>query len=415
MTILNEPMSEYELDANRDKSAYDVVVLGAGIQGAGIAQACALNGLSVLVLEQFSEPAMGTSSKSSKLIHGGLRYLESLSFSLVKECLLERKRLLKNAPDIVKANRFFIPLYTNSKRHPLIVYMGLWLYAWLAGDYLGRKIGWICKANWKTLNGLNTENLRAVFYYEDAQTDDKLLTKRVIASAQKLGAELKYHSEVVSVVKRDNQKQNDFVITTESYGTKQHFIARICINVTGPWINTLAQRVSPSPPMLPIELVQGIHIILDRLISTECFYGESPDDGRAVFVLPWKGNTMVGTTEFALPQGPTSIGATDVEINYLLRVVNHMFPLQSISEENISEVFAGSRVLPKQDGSLNARTRETQILYGPECVNYFAVYGGKLTAYRAVAENIVNVMVKEGALSTVKLPLKTTRDISLMG
>ena len=402
---------------------YDIVVLGAGIQGAGIAQACALNGLSVLLLEQFATPAMGTSSKSSKLIHGGLRYLESFSFALVRECLLERKYLLQNASSIVTKNRFFIPLYKTSKRHPWVVYMGLWLYAWLAGDFLGKTIGRVKQSAWENLNGLNKENLQAVFYYEDAQTDDKALTERVIASAQKLGAHLVYNRRVTEIKQQDGM----FFVSTEhtDVHNKQHdngqinkqeqsiYQARVCINVTGPWVNTIARNTSPLPNILPIELVQGTHIVLDRQIATHCFYGESPDDGRATFVLPWKNKTMVGTTELALLHGPETIGATEPEVDYLLRVVNHMFPREAMTKKNISETFAGSRVLPREDGNLNARTRETQILFGPECPQYFAVYGGKLTAYRAVAESVLRLMVKETNLPIADGVIKTTRDVRI--
>lgn len=176
------------------RDQYDVVIIGAGIQGAGVAQAAALCGYKTLVIEKYNQAGMGTSSKSSKLIHGGLRYLESAQFRLVKESLNERRRLLNNAPDLVKLIPFYIPVYQHSSRPAWLIYLGLFIYSLFSHKSFAR----IRKKDWLTLDGLNTHHLKQVFKYYDAQTDDQLLTQRVIQSASKLGADIIYQTEFIS-------------------------------------------------------------------------------------------------------------------------------------------------------------------------------------------------------------------------
>ena len=170
--------------------SYDLVIIGGGIHGAGIAQAAAARGLSVMVLEQ-SGIASGTSSRSSKLIHGGLRYLESGQFALVRECLHERTLLLKLAPQLVKLKSFYIPVYRDTTRRPWLLHLGLSLYALLGGLHPAVRFCRVPQSRWRNLDGLDTAQLEAVFQYNDAQTDDAALTRAVMRSAQQLGAQLK--------------------------------------------------------------------------------------------------------------------------------------------------------------------------------------------------------------------------------
>jgi len=165
----------------------DIVVVGAGIQGAGVAQAAAAAGYSVLLLEQ-TGIASGTSSRSSKLIHGGLRYLESGQFRLVRECLRERALLLRNAPSFVRLAPHYIPVYRETRRRPLLLRAGLSLYAVLGGLHPEVRFRQLPRSAWSDLDGLNQDGLQAVFRYFDAQTDDAALTRAVVSSAQSLGA-----------------------------------------------------------------------------------------------------------------------------------------------------------------------------------------------------------------------------------
>ncbi|HEY3486844.1 MAG TPA: FAD-dependent oxidoreductase, partial [Gammaproteobacteria bacterium] len=174
---------------------YDIVVIGGGIHGAGVLQAAAATGYSCLLLEQYAQPALGTSSRSSKLIHGGLRYLETGEFKLVYQCLRERRLLLRNAPGLVKLKPFFIPVYRQTSRGPWQIRAGLALYSLLAG--YGRRVRFrtVPRTRWSELDGLRQTDLQQVFQYADAQTDDAALTKAVITSAESLGAEVRYQAE----------------------------------------------------------------------------------------------------------------------------------------------------------------------------------------------------------------------------
>ncbi len=167
---------------------YDVVIIGGGIHGVGVAQASSVRGYKTLLIEQYDQLAQGTSSRSSKLIHGGLRYLEQFEFSLVRECLLERSYLLNNAPDLVKLKPVYIPVYKNSKRPPWMIRAGLSMYALLGNLSSDARFKQIPKHQWTQLHHLNTENLLAVFQYYEAQTDDRLLTQSVMHPAQEHGA-----------------------------------------------------------------------------------------------------------------------------------------------------------------------------------------------------------------------------------
>lgn len=382
-----------------EEDHYDVIVIGAGIQGAGVAQAAALQGWSVLVLEQFDGPAQGTSSKSSKLIHGGLRYLETAQFGLVKECLQEKETLQKIASHLVKPATFVIPVYKKNKRSPFWVGLGLWLYSLLGGS-APRKIASVL---WQNYPHLNTNNLRAMYSYEDAQTDDAALTAAVLAVAQEDEAVIRYGTEVQAI----HKSEGGFSVKT-SHGV---FEASAVVNAAGPWVNSIAGRCSFGAPMIDVDLVQGAHIVLETPAFEQCFYFESPDDGRAVFTLQWKGKTMVGTTETHFTGDPKNCAPTEGEIAYLKRAFDFYFP--ELAHVKVVESFAGLRVLPMTEGSATKRARDTRLVFDhnvPNMKGYVAIYGGKLTGYRATAEKVVQCLA--GALGHTAT-LISTKNIHL--
>lgn len=387
---------------------YDLVIIGAGINGAGIAQAASARGWSVLVIDK-GEVAGGTSSKSSKLIHGGLRYLETLQLKLVYECLRERRLLLRNAPDLVKLKPFYIPVYRHSRRSPLWIRLGLCLYAALGGFGRNTRFAKVPPQQWQKLNGLNTEDLTHVFRYYDAQTDDAALTKAVLTSAQTLGAQVITNRRVTHVL--GDQEFYHVLL----HGERQGIRCRALVNAAGPWVNHVAACIEPAVPALPVDLVQGAHIVLDFPAPDGCFYLESEDDGRAVFVLPWKNKVMVGTTETVCGDTPEQCRPQQAEIDYLLRVYNDYFPNaeRDASADDIVAITAGLRVLPKAESPslvVNKLPRETQLLSSGKHPMYLAVYGGKLTSYRATAEKVAKMLAdglpkKESCAKTEELML----------
>lgn len=371
------------------KTEYDVVIVGGGIHGVGVAQASVAEGYSVLLLEQ-NEIASGTSQKSSKLIHGGLRYLETAQFSLVHECLQERQFLLQNAPHLVEMKRFYLPIYKQTSRRPLQIRLGLSLYSLLAGFKKNSFFNSIKSSNWHDLDGLTTENLQHVYQYWDAQTDDKKLTQAVLRSAEKMGAQTAKNTIFQSAMHEGEGWNIQLEMQNQQISTN----AKVLINAGGAWINDVLQRISPQEPQLSVELVQGSHIILDQKLIQGIYYLESPLDRRAIFVMPWYGQTLIGTTERIYNGNPADVRPNPDELEYLLSTAKTYFPrLRQSSLTDIVDSFAGLRVLPQQQGTAFSRPRETSI-HVDQTGCCFSIVGGKLTAYRATAQTVLEMAKK---------------------
>ena len=384
---------------------YDVVVIGAGIHGAGVAQAVAAAGHTVLVLEQYENIAQGSSSRSSKLIHGGLRYLESGEFHLVKECLDERAILLRNAPHLVKLVPFHIPVYRETRRRPWIIMLGLGIYSLFSRKRFHR----IPQRDWGRLDGLRSDHLDAVFSYYDAQTDDARLTRTVLASARALGADVVTEAEFMLA----RLNSGDVEVTYVKNCSTTTVAARVLVNAAGSWVNQVLQRVvEPSNRPLathPIELVQGTHIVVPGELSHP-YYLEAPQDGRAVFVVPWKHNIMVGTTERHYDGDPAKVSPSATEIEYLLEIYNHYFN-RALSRSAVLDVFAGLRVLPAGTGDASSKSRDTHLHEDrPGRPRVVSIYGGKLTSYRATAEKVLR-RIRRVVPKTQ--PLADTRSLEL--
>lgn len=361
---------------------YDVVIVGAGVNGAGIAQAAAAAGHSVLLLDK-TGVAAGTSSKSSKLIHGGLRYLESMHFGLVREALRERALMLELAPDLVRLQDFYIPVYKDARRSPLLVRTGLTLYSALAGMRPEARFTSVARGRWHQLDGLSTRGLKAVFRYMDAQTDDALLTRAIIDSAVALGCDVLIPGALQSATLVSDGCEVNFA-TGNGQGSCH---ARVLVNAAGPWVNQVLERVRCGPKPHPIHLVQGTHIVLPGSLSSGIYYVEAQRDGRAIFVMPWKGNTLVGTTETPFRGDPDKVRPLASEKRYLLKVLHGVFPHYPTRVEKIIDAFAGLRVLPASQGHAFHRSREVWFSSDrARSPRLLTVYGGKLTSWRATGE-----------------------------
>lgn len=362
-------------------NTYDVVVVGAGIHGAGAAQAAAARGYSVLVLEQ-EHPAFGASSRSSKLIHGGLRYLETGQWRLVREALAERALLLRLARDLVELVPFHVPVYRHTRRGPWTLRAGLSLYALLAGMQPAARFSAVPRAQWPSLDGLALRDLRAVFRYYDAQTDDAALTRAVLRSARELGAEMLCPARFVGAQGEAEWLSVRYVVGGETRECR----ARALVNAAGAWVNRVAALIQPAPPLCDIELVQGTHIVTPQQLTAGMFYLEAPQDARAVFVMPWHGRALVGTTETHFNGEPAAVRPLPEEVAYLQAVATHYFPQ---GDWRAVSSFAGLRVLPSGTGSAFGRSRETHIRLTPSGPPVASLYGGKLTTYRATSERLM--------------------------
>lgn len=365
---------------------YDVLVIGGGIHGAGAAQAAAAAGYRALLLEK-KALAAGTSSRSSKLIHGGLRYLETFQLELVRESLQERAILLRIAPDLVRLAPFHLPIYPETSRRPWKISIGLSLYSLLARGGPGAGSQKVPRREWDGLDGLRTDGLQAVFRYQDACTDDAALTRAVAASAASLGAVI----ECPATLRAAKREEEGWLVRYETAGTEKECRASAVVNAAGPWANESLSRFAPAVPPHPIELVQGSHAVIEGTIERGFYYVEAPADRRAVFVMPWKrGSTLVGTTETPFSGKPDEVRPLPAELDYLKETFRRYFPERSWT---LRESFAGLRVLPKEDRSPFHRPRG--VFFGaddPARPRLVTVYGGKLTGYRSTSRKVMRIL-----------------------
>lgn len=387
----------------------DVAVIGGGIHGAGVAQAAAAAGYSVAVLEQRFVGA-GTSSRSSKLIHGGLRYLEQGQFALVRECLRERTLLLRNAPDLVRLVPYHIPIYRHTGRSRAEIATGLSLYFALAGGGEAAKFSLVRRNQWRSLDGIETKNLLAVFRYFDGQTDDIALTQAVMNSAIDLGAQLYVPAQFTHASLGDDH----VLIQYQHKGKLGQLRARVLVNAAGPWVNNILREIDPPTPALQIKHVQGSHIVVSGKIDKGIYYLEAPSDGRPVFVMPWQNDQiLVGTTEHVFHGNPANVRPSVEEKTYLLETLSAYFPAyRSAQSARIQSAFAGLRVLLSAPAELNDLPRDTIFhLDRNKHPRMLSIYGGKLTAYRATAEHVMQRIAPslpspKNPRSTTELPLK---------
>ncbi len=366
---------------------YDVVIVGGGIHGAGVLQAAAAAGHRALLIERHSL-ASGTSSRSSKLIHGGLRYLESGQFALVRESLRERAIHLRIAAELVELKPFYIPVYRDTRRRPWQLKLGLWLYAMLGGFDASTRFGAVPKREWSTLDGLDTFGLDAVIRYHDAQTDDALLTRAVVQSAMSLGAQLAMPATFMGAT----LGEDGVTLAYSQGGQNVRCTARVLVNAAGPWAPHVAGSLQPPIPIPKVDLVQGTHIVLPFAVTAGIYYVESPTDGRAVFVMPWHGAALIGTTETPYGGPPDKVRPLPAEEEYLLAVARHYFPaVRHLTREHITQRFAGLRVLPAASQAAFDRSRETIFSTDRDPKpRVLGIYGGKLTGWRAAAAHVLD-------------------------
>lgn len=376
-----------------DKFDCDLLVIGAGIHGAAVAREAAARGWSVIVLEQYAEPAAATSSRSSKLIHGGLRYLETGQLKLVYECLREQKILLRTAPQLVHRQRFTIPIMPGMRRPGWLIHAGLWLYCLLGGARPKRH-----SARHAAADGLLARSDQYLLSYQDAQTDDAPLTAAVLKSAELMGARLHYQTRVESL---DLEPAGVRIQACGDQGEHLTLRARAVANLSGPWLPQLLARVSPALPIPATEWIKGSHIVLPNAPKQGCYYLEA-EDGRAVFVMPWRGQRLVGTTETRFTGDPANVTPDEAEIDYLLRTHNRYFAPQ-FHRSDVLDSWSGLRLLPAGDGSAFKRPRDSILLTDRDAApRLISLIGGKLTSHRATAEQICHRLA-------ATLPRKTVR------
>ena len=362
---------------------YDIFILGGGINGSGIARDAAGRGLKVCLADK-GEIGGATSSWSTKLIHGGLRYLENYEFKLVRESLKEREVIHHIAKKITKPMPFIIP-HTKNHRPKWLIEIGLFLY-----DNLGGKTV-IPKS--KTLNlskdypGILKEEYTDGFQYYDLQVDDKKLTKLNAEDAEKNKANIIEYNKVVKI-----ELSDDYWKTLLEDG--QTIKSKVLINASGPWINETMKNIIKVNSNKKIRLVKGSHIIINKLYDENIAFTLQNDDKRIIFVIPYnKKYSLIGTTEVEV-NSPDENKIDEFEIDYLINCVNKYF-VKQINKNEIVETYSGIRPLIEDFKEASKVTRDYIFdLNTQNKLPILSIYGGKLTTYRKLSERALNELSK---------------------
>ncbi len=384
---------------NRHK--FDILVVGGGINGAAIAYLAADNGLSVALIEK-GDFASGTSSKSSKLVHGGIRYLENLEFDLVSEALKERYIQFKNAPYLVKPQSFIIPIYQKDPRPAWMINTGVFLYDSLAGGLkLGSRRAFTAQELIKEVPSLNPDGLKGGILYYDAQMDDaRLCLENVLIACQK-GARVANYVEALSLVK-ENRKTVGVVAKDLLSGQVFEIRAKRVVCALGPWTERLFKedRVYSKHN---VRTTKGIHLVYKGKISQHAVVIQTRNDRRIFFVIPWMGNTLIGTTDTDYSGSPDHVTCDKEDVSYLIQESRRMFPFANIEEKNIITTFAGLRPLVHADGQPSKVSRKHEIETVASGVTY--VMGGKYTTYRKIAQDCLKKFIYLKSRPELEYPL----------
>ncbi|MBF0504897.1 MAG: glycerol-3-phosphate dehydrogenase/oxidase [Candidatus Omnitrophica bacterium] len=367
------------------ESRYDLIVIGGGINGAAIANLAAACGASVALLEK-NDFASGTSSKSTKLLHGGIRYLENFELDLVHESLRERYIQWQAVPHLVKPLPFVIPVYKNDARPLWMMKCGVWLYDFLSGKYrIGRHRYLSCAEIAALAPGINMKGLVGGVEYFDAQMDDARLCLENVLMADKRGSAVANYMEVEGFIKANGRAVGVKALDVISQKHMDIFASQIIV-AGGAWSDELIQKDVPLS-IKRLRPTKGVHIVYRGQISSSAFLLQSRQDKRVFFVIPFRGNSLIGTTDTDYDESPDMVETKESDIQYLLQEASRVFPHINFDRSKIITTFAGVRPLVAESGHPSRISRKHAI----ECSSsgiYF-VMGGKYTTYRAIAEDVI--------------------------
>lgn len=371
----------------------DLIIVGGGIHGAGVARDAARRGLKVALYEQ-NDFGSATSSASSKLVHGGLRYLEQLRIRLVRESLVERSTLTKIAGHLVRPLPFLAPIYTDAGRGRAWMQAGLTLYDLLAmGHSLGRHKWLSAEATLEREPALDPQGLKGAFLFFDAQMNDARLCLENILAAQELGARVRNYTKVEGLITEEGR------VCGVRLNDHQEVRASVVLNAAGPWVQSLAAGQPLAEPVRP-RLVRGSHVVTQAITRGHALLLTSKRDGRVFFVMPYKGRSLIGTTEVDHHDSLDLVTASPEEVDYLLTETNLRLARPDLTTDDVLFSFAGVRALPADHagiadnaGNAGKLSREAHVF--DDAPGLLSILGGKYTTYRAVAERVTDRIQRE--------------------
>jgi glycerol-3-phosphate dehydrogenase len=380
--------------------SYDVIVIGGGINGAGIARDAAERGLSVFLADK-DDFGAGTTFRSTKLIHGGLRYLEHYEIGLVRESLREREILMKIAPHLVKPIRFVLPIYEDNKYGYGKVKLGLIAYDMLSYDKSLENHQAFTSDELKTVEPhIRTRHCRGGFTYYDCQVSyPERLGLENILLARHAGAAIHSYTKVVGFLQEGNQICG--VVAEDQLTREQMSVhGRVVVNASGPWVDEVLQ-LGALPTAKQMGGTKGSHILIDRFEAgpQNAVYVPAHQDGRPFFIIPWRQYYWVGTTDVRYQDNLDKVCASNDEVDYLLREINFVFPMAQLGREDVLYALAGVRPLPvTKSATEEAEITRRHLILDHEDDGYeglISIIGGKLTTYRNLAEETVDYLYKK--------------------
>jgi glycerol-3-phosphate dehydrogenase len=391
---------------------FDLIVVGAGINGAGIARDAAMRGLKVLLLDK-GDIASGTTQWATRLIHGGLRYLEHYEVPLVRESLRDREILFHIAPHLVKPLGFLIPIYERTKHGPRMVRLGMIAYDVLSFDKsVGNHRMFSREETLEREPGLNPEGLRGAAFYYDGQVEyaERIAVENAI-SAHEHGAVVLNYARVDRLIV-ENGAVLGVEFTDVLDGEKYTARAPVTVNVAGPWVDEVLGEYAEKRM---IGGTKGSHLIVDPFPGApqgEALYVEARKDGRPYFIVPWNGRYLIGTTDLRYDGDLDYVSADDDEIDYLLEETNHVIPEANLSRDKVLFTYSGVRPLPYQPEGAEGSVTRSHIIHdhAPHLEGLISIVGGKLTTYRNLGRQTVNMVYEKLGLDaprsyTDKVPL----------
>jgi len=365
-------------------SEWDVIVIGGGITGSGILREAVRKGFRSLLIEQ-RDYAWGSSSRSSKMVHGGLRYLASGNISLTRHALQEREKLISEAPRLVQRLGYYFPLYKN--RFPPRFAAGIlfWLYDRLAGIRDHRRVS--NGELGQIFHQLDTTELNGAFYYTDAVTDDARLTLRVLQESVRAGGKIRNYTRADQLLKNEGRVHGLIAEDVET-GKKIPLQAKVVINATGAWADRLGNAALAGMKIRP---QRGSHLIIpaDKFPVSQAIFILHPDDGRRLFIYPWEGRTIIGTTDIYHPRDlDTAASITQDELDYLFTAAAQLFPAAPPRKEDVISSWSGVRpiITSGKSGDPSKASREHKVWVENGLVS---CSGGKLTTFHHMALDVM--------------------------
>jgi glycerol-3-phosphate dehydrogenase len=380
---------------------FDVIVVGAGINGAGVARDAAMRGLRVLLLDK-GDIASGTTQWSTRLIHGGLRYLQYYEFALVRESLKDREELLRLATHLVRPLGFLVPVYDYMSRGKLMIQLGMIAYDALSYDKsLKRHNVYSREQTLERYPGLNPEGLKGAAFYYDAQVEyaERIPVENAI-SAQENGAVVLTYAKVDRIIVEDGRATG---VEFEDLlgGGRYSAHAPVILNMAGPWVDEVLAGMNRSEERM-IGGTKGSHLVVDPFPGAPetALYVEAQEDGRPYFIVPWNGRYLIGTTDIRYEGDLDHVEASEEEINYLIEETNRVIPEAGLTRDDVLFTYSGVRPLPYQPEGAESGVTRRHILYDhsekdPKIDGLISTVGGKLSTYPTLAREMVDEVYKK--------------------